>query len=159
MHKLYDLLFYLNLGLKLGGVIVTGNRYSTYHTLELFVMGNRRSIRHQANCVYGTARSEVRVPRQLVPSAVSQIWHFDETKKQWAQQGKALEAHTDWVRDVAWAPNLGMPMNTIASAGQDGKVVMWTEQNNEWKAKVSHICKCCSTTYQVLLCNAACVQH
>ena len=66
-----------------------------------------------------------------------QIWHFDETKRQWAQQGQPLKGHSDWVRDVAWAPNLGMPMNTIASAGQDGKVLIWTEQNNQWSQLVS----------------------
>ena len=26
--------------------------------------------------------------------------------------------HSDWVRDVAWAPSLGLPFHTIASAGQ-----------------------------------------
>lgn len=67
-----------------------------------------------------------------------QIWHFDETKRQWAQQGQPLKGHSDWVRDVAWAPNLGMPMNTIASAGQDGKVLIWTEKNNQWNQLVSH---------------------
>lgn len=35
--------------------------------------------------------------------------------------------HKDWVRDVAWAPSLGLPMNTIASASQDGKVFIWSE--------------------------------
>lgn len=35
--------------------------------------------------------------------------------------------HTDWVRDVAWAPNLGLPSSTVASAGQDGKVIIWNE--------------------------------
>ncbi|KAL3144656.1 hypothetical protein ABBQ38_001787 [Trebouxia sp. C0009 RCD-2024] len=64
------------------------------------------------------------------------IWHYDESKRQWAQQGQPLKGHTDWVRDVAWAPNLGMPMNTIASAGQDGKVLIWTEQNNQWSQLV-----------------------
>ena len=29
-----------------------------------------------------------------------------------------LAGHSDWVRDVAWAPNLGLPFNTIASASQ-----------------------------------------
>lgn len=29
-----------------------------------------------------------------------------------------LQKHTDWVRDVAWAPNLGLPKSTIASASQ-----------------------------------------
>lgn len=35
--------------------------------------------------------------------------------------------HRDWVRDVAWAPNLGLPASTIASAGQDGRVIIWVE--------------------------------
>lgn len=34
----------------------------------------------------------------------------------------------DWVRDVAWAPSFGLPMNTLASAGQDGKVLVWSER-------------------------------
>ena len=37
-------------------------------------------------------------------------------------------APVDWVRDVAWAPNFGLPMATLASAGQDGKVVIWSER-------------------------------
>lgn len=39
----------------------------------------------------------------------------------WALEHKLIE-HSDWVLDVAWAPNMGLPKNTIASAGQDGKV-------------------------------------
>ena len=38
-----------------------------------------------------------------------------------------LRGHTDWVRDVSWAPNLGMPRNTIASCGQDGRVLLWAQ--------------------------------
>lgn len=49
-----------------------------------------------------------------------QIWHHTEAG--WQQEGGALAGHTDWVRDVAWAPNLGLPMSTIASCGQDGQV-------------------------------------
>jgi protein transport protein SEC13 len=29
-----------------------------------------------------------------------------------------LEGHTDWVRDVAWAPNIGLPRSYIATASQ-----------------------------------------
>ncbi|ESW17736.1 hypothetical protein PHAVU_007G263900 [Phaseolus vulgaris] len=29
-----------------------------------------------------------------------------------------LHMHTDWVRDVAWAPNLGLPKSIIVSALQ-----------------------------------------
>ena len=39
----------------------------------------------------------------------------------WSEE-EALPGHTDWVRDVAWAPSLGLPRSTIASAGQDGQV-------------------------------------
>ncbi len=69
-----------------------------------------------------------------------QIWQLDDSKRQWVQQGEPLKGHTDWVRDVAWAPNLGMPMNTIASAGQDGKVVIWTEQSGTWNKLVRMAC-------------------
>eukprot|EP00879_Flechtneria_rotunda_P017426 GHRR01018259.1.p1 GENE.GHRR01018259.1~~GHRR01018259.1.p1 ORF type:complete len:242 (+),score=67.87 GHRR01018259.1:119-844(+) len=67
----------------------------------------------------------------------------DNTIKVWhnAEAGWSLEAtltgHTDWVRDAAWAPNLGLPVNTIASAGQDGKVIAWVEQTDgSWQNKV-----------------------
>lgn len=29
-----------------------------------------------------------------------------------------LEGHTDWVRDVAWAPSIGLPLSRIASCSQ-----------------------------------------
>jgi WD40 repeat protein len=40
----------------------------------------------------------------------------------------------DWVRDVAWCPNLGLTSTTIASCGQDGRVILWTKDNssNPW---------------------------
>lgn len=49
----------------------------------------------------------------------------------------ALQMHSDWVRDVAWAPNLGLPKSTIASASQDGTVVIWTVgRDDKWEGKV-----------------------
>lgn len=47
-----------------------------------------------------------------------QVWFFNEAGRRWEQEPSALSGHTDWVRDVAWAPNLGLPLNTIASASQ-----------------------------------------
>lgn len=43
----------------------------------------------------------------------------------WQREG-ALEGHTDWIRDVAWAPSIGLPTSLIASASQDGTVRIWT---------------------------------
>ncbi|KAF8399351.1 hypothetical protein HHK36_015216 [Tetracentron sinense] len=47
----------------------------------------------------------------------------------------ALHMHTDWVWDVAWAPNMGLPKSTIASASQDGTVIIWKE-GEQWEGKV-----------------------
>ncbi|KAF5932045.1 hypothetical protein HYC85_028216 [Camellia sinensis] len=40
--------------------------------------------------------------------------------------------------DVAWAPNLGLPKSTIASASQDGRVIVWTvtKEGDQWDGKV-----------------------
>ncbi|KAJ1500560.1 GTPase-activating protein S13 [Coelomomyces lativittatus] len=38
-----------------------------------------------------------------------------------------LKGHEDWVRDVAFAPNLGVPTFYLASCGQDKCVYVWTK--------------------------------
>lgn len=37
-----------------------------------------------------------------------------EQEATWVEE-ETLDAHSDWVRDVAWAPNIGIPISTIAS--------------------------------------------
>ena len=41
---------------------------------------------------------------------------------------------TDWVRDVAWAPNTALPFNIIASCSEDRCVFIWkqTEADGPW---------------------------
>jgi len=58
------------------------------------------------------------------------IWHFENGN--WLQDGPSLEGHADWVRDVAWSPNVGLPYSTIASCSQDGSVYIWTKNGGEW---------------------------
>ena len=36
-----------------------------------------------------------------------------------------LDAHSDWVRDVAWAPSVGLKRQLIASCSQDRRVIIW----------------------------------
>lgn len=43
------------------------------------------------------------------------IWGLRETG--WVEE-EVLEGHTDWVRDVAWAPSIGLPRSYIATASQ-----------------------------------------
>lgn len=56
---------------------------------------------------------------------VCKVWR-KEGGERWTREA-TLSAHVDWVRDVAWSENMGLPMNTIASCGQDGKVFIWTQ--------------------------------
>eukprot|EP01114_Cavostelium_apophysatum_P013548 TRINITY_DN3303_c0_g1_i1.p1 TRINITY_DN3303_c0_g1~~TRINITY_DN3303_c0_g1_i1.p1 ORF type:complete len:313 (-),score=52.76 TRINITY_DN3303_c0_g1_i1:48-986(-) len=64
------------------------------------------------------------------------IWRFFENENAWRTE-ETLEHHTDWVRDVAWGPSIGLPASVIASCSQDGTVVIWSQENNAaWSKKV-----------------------
>lgn len=56
------------------------------------------------------------------------IWGYNEEAQSWAEE-ETLEGHTDWVRDVAWAPNIGLPRSYIATASQDKTVLIWTKDS------------------------------
>lgn len=45
------------------------------------------------------------------------IWRFDSATGEWTEESK-LEGHSDWVRDVAWAPSIGLSRSIIASCSQ-----------------------------------------
>jgi len=64
------------------------------------------------------------------------VWRFQPSSGRWALDAPPLAAHTDWVRDVAWAPSpvgaggagsAAAGPATLASAGQDGRVFIWME--------------------------------
>jgi protein transport protein SEC13 len=44
----------------------------------------------------------------------------------WVEES-TLSFHGEWVRDVSWAPNTGMPCNTLASCSEDKQVIIWTQ--------------------------------
>lgn len=65
------------------------------------------------------------------PSSETKQWQCDDT----------LQTHSDWVRDVAWSPNVGLSKQYIASASQDKTVYVHTQQvaNGEWSStKIDH---------------------
>ncbi|KAJ2028565.1 GTPase-activating protein S13 [Coemansia sp. S3946] len=54
------------------------------------------------------------------------IWSYSEDKKTY-EVIQTLEGHSDWVRDVAYAPNIGLPRTYLASCSQDKHVYIWTQ--------------------------------
>lgn len=61
------------------------------------------------------------------------IWTFYPEADEW-KLTETFDGHSDWVRDVAWAPNIGLPLTMIASASQDKHVYIWhKELDGDWK--------------------------
>ncbi|SCZ90100.1 BZ3500_MvSof-1268-A1-R1_Chr1-3g01776 [Microbotryum saponariae] len=63
--------------------------------------------------------------------ALVKIWVWEEETKSWSPDPiqPILEGHVDWVRDVAWAPSVGVGRAYLASAGQDKTVYIWTQDS------------------------------
>lgn len=69
------------------------------------------------------------------------IWSLEDGATEWTKSDiSAVPAHSDWVRDVAWAPSTGMPVNLIASCSEDKHVYIWsqTEELGAWKRELLH---------------------
>lgn len=67
----------------------------------------------------------------------AKIW--TRSNGQWTEANTLKDAvigmHSNWVRDVAWAPSLGLTTNTIASCAEDQSVILWKESpQGEWSA-------------------------
>ena len=58
------------------------------------------------------------------------VWRFAEEEGRWSEEvGTLVEGHTDWVRDVAWAPSIGLNSHVLASCSQ---VSFWEEWDLWW---------------------------
>eukprot|EP00048_Salpingoeca_helianthica_P015593 m.227563 g.227563 ORF g.227563 m.227563 type:complete len:307 (-) comp17248_c0_seq1:23-943(-) len=64
------------------------------------------------------------------------VFRFEHNN--WTSQPEKLTGHTDWVRDVAWAPSLGLAPPTLASCSQDGHVFIWTNIGGKWTSVSIH---------------------
>lgn len=62
--------------------------------------------------------------------AVSILFSCRHDGKEWKLESE-LNGHSDWVRDVTWAPNIGVPMHTLVSCSQDRTVLIWKSVNAE----------------------------
>jgi protein transport protein SEC13 len=61
---------------------------------------------------------------------VVRIWRSIGADGPWTEEARQTgvgSSHTDWVRDVAWAPNTAVVFNTIASCSEDRTVIIWKQ--------------------------------
>ncbi|KAK9479185.1 WD40-repeat-containing domain protein [Lipomyces japonicus] len=58
---------------------------------------------------------------------VVRVWRFDDTANNYVEQA-SLQAHADWIRDLAWAPSV-LPRSYLASASEDRSVIVWTQDS------------------------------
>lgn len=70
------------------------------------------------------------------------IHQYDEQNRLWnnvfESSGSAVQ-HTDWVRDVAWAPRVLKQDNIVASCSEDKTVLIWKEsEDGTWEATKMH---------------------
>ena len=83
------------------------------------------------NTVPGQASATVHSVKRFASAGCDnlvKIWGFRDDTQVWVEE-EVLEGHQDWVRDVAWAPNIGLPRSYIATASQDKTVVIWTKDS------------------------------
>lgn len=71
------------------------------------------------------------------------IWDWSPDQKTYTST-LSLSGHTDWVRDVAWAPTL-LQKSYIASASQDKTVRIWTSSSSSSDPTAAEASWTCST--------------
>lgn len=93
---------------------------------------------YEPAAVVSSASASAQLPTsaQLVTGGCDnlvKVWRHDATSQSWSLE-KTLAEHTDWVRDVAWAPIGSTPASIIASCSQDQRVIVWCRDasSTEW---------------------------
>lgn len=84
-----------------------------------------------------TATAEGAAPLTLATAGCDNnviVWEYSSEGAKWSNSA-TLSHHKDWVRDVAWAPNIGLPVSYIASCSQDHTCVLWRlEEHGQWSS-------------------------
>lgn len=68
------------------------------------------------------------------------IWCYSDAEGKWLEED-TLNAHSDWVRDVAFAPNCGLERSILASCSLDCRVIIWRKNEKEggsWVPQTLH---------------------
>ena len=63
---------------------------------------------------------------------------YRDDERQWALETVLEDGHQDWVRDVAWAPSIGLPVTTLATCSQVSRRVRETPAHVRPHPPVKH---------------------
>lgn len=88
----------------------------------------------------GAQGNDAQIDRRLVSGGCdnfAKVWAYNAGDGSWRLEETFTE-HKDWVRAVAWAANIGVPTSTIATGSQDGRVVIWSQEERQaaWTKKM-----------------------
>jgi protein transport protein SEC13 len=116
---------------------------NTWGTPE-YIRDNALGVNAVSWAPYGayhdTAHPEQTEPPRLVTAGCdNRIRFWVKPADQWQKDTSAAISkdlsHSDWVRDVAWAPSILPNVNVVASCSEDRTVLIWTQNGRgaEWK--------------------------
>lgn len=95
---------------------------------------------------YDNNQTDLVQPRLVTAGCDNKIRFWSCKDNKW-EEDATYTKHSDWVRDVAWAPGLLPNYNVVASCAEDRTVVIWKQQAEanvaswataEWKPHVLH---------------------
>jgi protein transport protein SEC13 len=70
------------------------------------------------------------------------VYAYDDQNRSWNMEFESSSSalsHTDWVRDVAWAPRVLNRDTIVASCSEDTSVLIWKESDTgSWEATKMH---------------------
>jgi protein transport protein SEC13 len=86
---------------------------------------------------YDSLTENDQLVRRLVTGSCDnlvRVWRQNDSGGKWEEESVFQSSiHTDWVRDVAWAPNSAMPFNVLATCSEDRTVYIWTQMKDGGK--------------------------
>lgn len=123
--------------------ILTHNPDNTWGTPE-YIRDNALGVNAVSWAPYGAyhdaaTADEVEPPRFVTAGCDNRIRFWVKSADQWQEDTSAAISknlsHSDWVRDVAWAPSILPNVNVVASCSEDCTVLIWTQNGRgaDWK--------------------------